>query len=66
MILFDEVEEISSIFIPIIYYIEAHPKFGPLCKKVVNAFQSGELNAFTSVISLVEVLPKPVENEQKN
>lgn len=68
MTLFDEIEEINSIFIdtaPIIYYIEAHPKFGPLSKKVVDAFQSGVLNAFTSIISLVEVLPKPIESEKK-
>ncbi len=58
-------EKINSIFIdtaPIIYYIEAHPKFGTLSKKIVDAFQSGVLNAFTSVISLVEVLPKPIES----
>lgn len=68
MTLFDEVEKINSIFIdtaPIIYYIEAHPKFGTLSKKIVDAFQSGALNAFTSVISLVEVLPKPIESDQK-
>ncbi|MFX0138268.1 MAG: hypothetical protein ACFFDN_31795 [Candidatus Hodarchaeota archaeon] len=27
----------------------------------MDAFQSGVLNAFTSVITLVEVLPKPIE-----
>jgi predicted nucleic acid-binding protein len=46
---------------PIIYYIEAHPQFGALAKDVVDAFQSGTLMAFSSVITLAEVLPKPVE-----
>jgi len=60
----EELIRIDSIFIdtaPIIYYIEAHPQFGPLAKEVVNAFQSGDLHAFCSVITLAEVLPKPVE-----
>jgi len=60
----EELVQINSIFIdtaPIIYYIKAHPQFGPLVKEVVNAFQSGDLNAYSSVITLAEVLPKPVE-----
>ena len=64
MTLSEELIRINSIFIdtaPIIYYIEAHPKFGPLAKEVVNAFQSGNLNAYCSVITLVEVLAKPIE-----
>lgn len=64
MTLSEELIRIKSIFIdtaPIIYYIEAHPQFGPLAKEVVNVFQSGGLNAFCSVITLAEVLPKPVE-----
>jgi predicted nucleic acid-binding protein len=64
----DEITRIRSIFIdtaPIIYYIEAHPQFGPLSKEVVDTFQSGALKAFTSVITLVEVLPKPIETGQE-
>lgn len=64
MILADELEQISTIFIdtaPIIYYIEAHPQFGSISKEVVDSFQSGGLNAFSSVITLAEVLPKPIE-----
>lgn len=64
MTLDSELEEINAIFIdtaPVIYYIEAHPQFGPLAKEVVDAFQSGRLIAFSSVIILAEVLPKPIE-----
>jgi len=60
----EELIRVNSIFVdtaPIIYYIEAHPQFGPLTKEVVSAFQSGGLNAYCSVITLAEVLPKPVE-----
>jgi predicted nucleic acid-binding protein len=64
MTLSDELKQVQTIFLdtaPIIYYIEAHPQFGPLAKEIVNSFQVGNLTAFSSVISLVEVLPKPVQ-----
>jgi predicted nucleic acid-binding protein len=60
----EELARINSIFIdtsPIIYYIEAHPEFGPLAKEVVTTFQEGNLTAHSSVITLTEVLPKPIE-----
>lgn len=65
MSLSEELTRISSIFLdtaPIIYYIEAHPDFGPLAREVVTAFQSGNLTAYSSVITLTEVLPKPIES----
>ncbi len=65
MTLSEELSRINSIFIdtaPIIYYIEAHPEFGPLAKEVVTAFQEGNLTAHSSVITLTEVLPKPIES----
>ena len=64
MSLTEELTGIHSIFIdtaPVICYIEAHPQFGPLAKEVVDFFQSGRLNAFASVITLTEVLPKPIQ-----
>jgi hypothetical protein len=45
----------------IIYYIEAHPRFGPLAKEAVQAFQDGPQVAYSSVITLAEVLAKPVQ-----
>ena len=60
----EELGQINSLFIdtpPVIYYIEAHPQFGPLVKETVTAFQIGTLNAFSSVITLTEVLSKPFE-----
>lgn len=64
MRLSEELAHFDSIFIdtaPIIYYIEAHPLFGPLSKQVVSTFQSGTLRAYSSVLTLTEVLPKPIE-----
>jgi len=69
MILSNELSKYNTAFIdtaPIIYYIEAHPRFGPLAKEIVNLSQSGRLTAFTSVITLVEVLPKPIEIGNEN
>lgn len=58
-------EEIShSVFIdtaPIIYYIEGNPRYGPIVREVVRSFQTGSITAFSSVITLTEVLPKPIE-----
>ena len=59
-----ELNQINAVFIdtaPFIYYIEAHPQFGLLAKEVVDSFQSGRITAFTSVITITEVLSKPIE-----
>lgn len=64
MILRNALKDVHIIFIdtaPIIYYIEAHPEFGPLAKEIVESFQAGEFTASSSVITLAEVLAKPVE-----
>lgn len=61
----DELSSITSLFIdtaPIIYFIEAHPQFGPLSKKIFDSFLSGRFMAYSSVITLTEVLAKPVES----
>lgn len=58
------IEEFETIFIdtaPIIYYIEAHPQYGALAKIIVESFQLGETKAFTSVLTLTEVMTKPIE-----
>ncbi len=64
MSLANEFSQINTIFIdtaPVIYYIEAHSQFGQLAREAVDSFQSGRLNAFSSVITLAEVLSKPIE-----
>lgn len=57
-------KDVNKIFIdtaPIIYFIEAHSFYGTLMKEIVDIFSNGLLNAYTSVITLTEVLVKPVE-----
>jgi predicted nucleic acid-binding protein len=64
MILSEVLGPIKTIFLdtaPIIYFIEAHDQFGPLVKQVVEFMNENRIQAFTSVLTLSEVLPKPVE-----
>lgn len=59
-----ELSRASSLFIdtaPIIYYIEAHSQFGPLVKEIFESFLRGRISAYSSVLTLTEVLPKPIE-----
>ena len=56
MTLAGELSRVSSLFIdtaPIIYYIEAHPQFGPLAKEVFDSFLSGRITANSSVLTLI-------------
>lgn len=46
---------------PFIYFIEGHATFGPIMKTVFDEIGKGRIEALTSVITLVEVLPKPVQ-----
>jgi predicted nucleic acid-binding protein len=60
----ETLEKIKTIFLdtaPVIYFIEAHDQFGPLVKQVVERMNENRIQAFTSVLTLSEVLPKPVE-----
>jgi len=64
MILSEELRQIKTIFLdtaPVIYFIEAHVQFGPLVKQVGELMNENRIRAFTSVLTLSEVLPKPVE-----
>jgi len=64
MILSEALGEIKTIFLdtaPVIYFIEAHHQFGPLVRQVIDLMNENRIQAFTSVLTLSEVLPKPVE-----
>jgi predicted nucleic acid-binding protein len=64
MILSEALCQIKTIFLdtaPVIYFIEAHHQFGPLVRQVVELMNENRIQAFTSVLTLSEVLPKPVE-----
>jgi predicted nucleic acid-binding protein len=63
MILSEALGEIKTIFLdtaPIIYFIEAHHQFGHLIKEVIELMNENRIQAFTSVLTISEVLLKPV------
>lgn len=49
---------------PIIYFIEAHPRYDALVAEVFRRIDLGDLNGVTSVVTLAEVLVHPIQ--QKN
>lgn len=62
----NELANVKSVFFdtaPIIYYIEAHPEFGPIIKEMINYFRTKNRLMVTSAITITEVLPKPVYGE---
>lgn len=64
MTLSEALGQIKTIFLdtaPFIYFIEGHQQFGPLVAQVIALMNERRLQAFTSVLTLSEVLPKPVE-----
>ena len=44
---------------PIIYYVEANPRYDAVVRDVFQQIADGRVNAFTSVITLSEVLVQP-------
>jgi hypothetical protein len=45
---------------PIIYFVEANPAYDKLVANIFNRVAAGELEGWTSVISLSEVLVQPI------
>ena len=63
----EQLDKLESIFIdtaPIIYFIEAHPVYGKLVKTIVEYFQTQKIIAYSSVITITEVLPKPINSNK--
>ena len=64
MIFSEALKKIKTIFLdtaPVIYFIEAHHQFGPPVRQVIELMNENRIQAVTSVLTLSEVLPKPVE-----
>ena len=51
---------------PIIYFVEANPKYDALVTAIFERVESGNLTGTTSVISLCEVLVHPIRNQNTN
>ena len=49
---------------PVIYFIEEHERFFSLVEPVIEAINRGEKRAFTSYVTLLEVLVKPLERKR--
>jgi predicted nucleic acid-binding protein len=47
---------------PLIYYIEQHPQYGPATEDLFTAVDRGDARAVTSVLTLLEVLVRPVRS----
>jgi len=68
MTLQEAIGKIDSIFIdtaPFIYFIEAHPQYGPLVRDIINTIDKKKTRIFSSVITIAEVLPKPIQLGKK-
>jgi len=68
MTLQEAIGKIDSIFIdtaPFIYFIEAHPQYGPLVQDIINTIDKKKTRIFSSVITIAEVLPKPIQLGKK-
>ncbi|MFS8084412.1 MAG: type II toxin-antitoxin system VapC family toxin [Acidobacteriota bacterium] len=51
---------------PIIYFVEANPAYDKLVSNIFNRVAAGELEGWTSVISLSEVLVQPLVSGRKD
>lgn len=50
---------------PIIYFIEAHPNYGSIMGELLTQIHSNEIKTFTSVITIAEVLPRPISQNRE-
>lgn len=46
---------------PLIYFIEQHPRYGPMVSPVFQLITDGQLSGVTTVVTLVEVLTLPLQ-----
>ena len=59
---------VDSVFIdtaPFIYYIEEHKKYIETVDPLFSYISQGHITAYTSFITLIEVLAKPIEEKNK-
>ena len=50
---------------PLIYYIEESPKYLSLVEEIFDKIDNGEIIGITSVITLIEVITKPLKKSNK-
>jgi len=59
----EDVQRLGTDTAPLIYFIEGHPEFGSLVRVVFERAEAGELELFTSTLTLTEVLSHPLEKQ---
>jgi len=60
----DELRPYTKIFIdtaPLIYYIEDHPDYAEMMEDIVNLSLTSNVKLYSSVLTLTEVLVKPIQ-----
>jgi len=50
---------------PFIYYIEKHPDYGPVVRRIFEVINTSQIEVLTSVITLAETLTKPLKSGDK-
>lgn len=50
---------------PLIYYIEEEPRYLPLLIPIVDAIDEGRITCYASTIALLEVLVKPLREQDE-
>ena len=48
---------------PLVYFVEAHPKYLPIIRPFFQAVESGRIQVVTSTITLTEVLVHPLRQQ---
>jgi predicted nucleic acid-binding protein len=46
---------------PLIYFVEEHPRYSPLCEVIFENVESGAVKASTSTLTLLETLARPYQ-----
>lgn len=46
---------------PLIYFVEGHPRYLPLCEGIFEGVESGAVKASTSTLTLLETLVRPYQ-----
>ncbi|HEX4960551.1 MAG TPA: PIN domain-containing protein [Thermoanaerobaculia bacterium] len=57
------VQRLGTDTAPLIYFIEGHPKYRSLVRVVFERAETGEIELFTSTVTLTEVLAHPLEKQ---
>jgi predicted nucleic acid-binding protein len=55
--------QVDKLFVdtsPLIYFVERHPVYLPLCRNIFERMNTGELSGVTGVVTLTEVLTVPL------